>query len=241
MKPIVKRFLDFKYNNFPTSLINEGLIKSYDYDLTVKHIEKLIKKYNYSKINIESTHLGIFLTISEKISYQFWNELKNILNICGYVISYYFINDEYRLGYPDELDIFYPNLDKLQINIIKRYDVSDDSPLPEFLYHITEKKYLNKILKNGLIPKSHSKIEKHPDRVYLLNNLTGALDFKKILLKNYPDRKFQFLKINTKLINNIKLYFDPTYFSDERDYNDFSYKAYYTYDNISPLVIKPLL
>jgi hypothetical protein len=74
-----------------------------------------------------------------------------------------------------------------------------------------------------------------------MNNLDGALEFKKLLNEMYHDKILRILKINTKLINKIKLHYDPTYFVDEKEYYDDSFKAYYTYDNISPYAIEELL
>ena len=53
----------------------------------------------------------------------------------------------------------------------------------------------------------------------------------------YPEKDFVILEIDTKLLNNIKLYFDPTYFKSKIDFHKSKIKAYYTYDNISPYAI----
>jgi hypothetical protein len=37
----------------------------------------------------------------------------------------------------------------------------------KYLYHVTHKLYIDKIERNGLIPKSASKLSNHPERVYL--------------------------------------------------------------------------
>ena len=46
------------------------------------------------------------------------------------------------------------------------------------------------------------------------------------------------LKINSKLLKSIKLYYDPTFFENEKSFEESEYKAFYTYDNITPYAIE---
>lgn len=48
-----------------------------------------------------------------------------------------------------------------------KYDVQLSLSDYKYLYHVTHKLYIDKIKRNGLIPKSASKLSNHPERVYL--------------------------------------------------------------------------
>ena len=238
-----QRLIQEKIKKFPSSLINEGLISSASYDKMVQLIKNLFSVKYDKKIKIKQSHLGILLKINDDVfNKKLYEDFLSLLNVGGYVISYFYYDDIdnsiNRYPNPDEIFNF---KDVININLIKKFDILDNSSLPEFLYHITEEKYLNKILDKGLIPKSKSKIENHPERIYILNHIDGVENFMEILKNMYPYKNFTTLRINTKLINHIKLYFDPTFFIDEKDYNDKStFKAYYTYDNIPPHAIEKL-
>lgn len=233
----IENFKNFKKQNFPKNLIKEGLIKSYSYERFEKELNKLLNKYDIEPL-YEISHLGIFLTFKkDDFKYGFFKDFKMLLNIIGYLISYYYIDDKYIVGVPDEYEIFNEDYEHIEINVIKKFDLQEEY-IPEFLYHVTENKYLPKIFKNGLIPKTKNKIEKHPERIYLFNNIKGAKEFKDILKQLYDDKKFTILKIETKLLKSIKLYFDSTFFKDELSYYNYDFKAYYTYDNINSLSIQ---
>ena len=128
---------------------------------------------------------------------------------------------------------------KIEIHLIKKYDI-ETSGIPEKLYHVTEKKNIKNIFKQGLKPKNKNKIENHPERIYFLDSFQGAQDLIDIFVENGFGllKDFEIIEINSKLLKKIKLYLDPTYYQDEIDYNNSEVNAYYTYDNISPLIIK---
>lgn len=238
LNSFTQRIIEEKIISFPDSLINEGLISSTSYEKTNNILTKLFEKNN-KDVEIEYNHLGIIISAKNDVfNEKLYTEFLSILKVCGYVISYFFYNSNYILKYkryPTIIELTnFKNDDYLEINLIKRFDTSDDSPIPDKLYHITEKQNLSKILKNGLIPKSKKKIENHPDRIYILNNIDGAYNFLNLLNNMYPEKNFSIIEIDIKLINQIKLYFDPTYFKTEKLYKRSKFKAYYTYDNIPP-------
>ena len=236
MKSYIEFLKNRNINTFPTELISEGLIKSIDYDVMISKLHNIFDIN--SDIFIMNDSLGIDLCIPKKyFNKQIFNNFKNLLSISGYIVSYFILDKkEQIIRNISEYDIFQTEYKNIQIHLIKKFDINSDG-IPEKLYHVTKRKYLNKILKNGLIPKSENKIEKHPDRIYVLDSLNGAKDFKSILVNIYGDEDYIILEIETKLLNHIKLYYDPTYFQDEEDSNKHKYSAYYTYDNISPLSI----
>lgn len=64
----------------------------------------------------------------------------------------------------------------------------EDAAFPDFFYNACPKVYEEKIKKYGLFPKSHSKLTKHPERIYL----TG----EKELLRNQLGSR-AYIKINS--------------------------------------------
>lgn len=78
----------------------------------------------------------------------------------------------------------------------------------KYLYHITKSKRVDKILKFGLQPKTHSKKAYHPERVYVLSDKVPYEEIKKYKKKLEGDI---LLKIDLSKTENdkLKLYVDP--------------------------------
>ena len=224
-------------NDFPSSLINEGLIKSFDYEIMVQKLQNL---FSNKQVDISFNHMGIrIFTNRSDWNKQTWEGLESLLNVGGYVISRYFKDDILLVGKPSVIDIFKNDYRTIELVLIKKFDIENQDGLPEYLYHVTENNFLNKIRKNGLVPKSLSKMEQHPDRVYFFDKIEGAKEYERILY----DRGYKnlvILRINVKLVNEIKLYYDPTFFESIEDYEDNIFKAFYTYNNITPYSIEIL-
>jgi hypothetical protein len=54
----------------------------------------------------------------------------------------------------------------------------------------------------------------------------------------YIYKEFVILEIDTRLVKHLKLYIDPTFLIDNTDIDaPDDFRAYYTYDTISPLAI----
>lgn len=100
------------------------------------------------------------------------------------------------------------------------------SPGKKYLYHITDKKYLDKILKIGLVPKSKPKLTFHPDRIYL-----GDLEVLETIIDTYLEYVANpvLLKID---ITGLKLSRDNNATQPTDDKSEGI--AYFTSENISP-------
>lgn len=123
----------------------------------------------------------------------------------------------------------------------KKYQIplkNDGVQVPNILYHITQKCYLEKIKERGLIPKSGNKLSKHPERIYFLTSKPREDILWKIakqfFIRNdsneYVERNVMvLLTIDiSKVKKKLKFFSDPN--ADE---------CVYTYDNINPnLIIK---
>lgn len=102
--------------------------------------------------------------------------------------------------------------------------------LPKYIYHVTDKKYVDKIKKVGLVPRSKKKHSYHPDRVYFAEKLSTVSDLWKYGMNQYVPTPV-FLKINTsKLPSNFRYFEDPQL--PKR------VKGFFTHQNIPPDAIK---
>jgi hypothetical protein len=114
---------------------------------------------------------------------------------------------------------------EIWLNIEAKFDI--DSETPKVLYHVTDKKHLNKILRIGLVPKSKSKKAYHPDRIYFVSDLRDARDLMDELY-SLPNNKNEYLILKITGENlNIKSYQDP----------NFQGFGFYTLENIPPQFI----
>jgi hypothetical protein len=213
------------------SFINEGLIMTHDINTSNNIISKYLSTYKIKyKIEIDNELSNIYiifnnLFLNKNISdYEaFFNKLNKIIKNLGYFISSYIINKSEAVLFNEDksfIDIINDSPYILLLTIEAKFTTPT-----HILYHVTLKSKLNKIFKNGLIPKTIDKKSWHPERVYLCKDIKTAehiiynfINYDKTL--NIKD--FVILKINN--IGNIKIFPDP---------ND-TPGGYYTYDNISP-------
>lgn len=236
--------------------LNEGLIQTHDINKSFKILsnsnfwilDSSTVKYNKIYLNIskvDNTNNNINII-------EFTNLLSTITNL-GYFISKLKIKtdklsrtvswNEFKNMYYSEswFNIF----NELHLVIEPKYDILVDN-IPNKLYHLTYDIYKNKIIKNGLIPKSKNVKSYHLDRVYFSDSIDGVNNFyknkKDFYNFNYDKNKtlkisknkFKSLSdLNTILLEidttdlNIKLYKDP-------NFNN----GYYTTDNIDSKFIK---
>lgn len=103
----------------------------------------------------------------------------------------------------------------------KKYD--EVVTTPKLVYHITDKKYLDKIKSIGLTPKTKSKLASHPERIYVSLNKDEALGLWKKMKVFIPKEQGILLTIDTNKLDNV-FYNDPNFMN----------RGVYTYNNISP-------
>jgi hypothetical protein len=159
----------------------------------------------------------------------------HLINTNGLPISKRYDESELKL----KQDI----ISEVKIDFNSKFDEIETNS-PSKLYHLSIQEYENRILKNGLFPKSKSKISSHTERVYLCKSTQdcGSLipqmklhysEEKDINLYTLGNKKW---RKNTKWIiyeidnsgkNKIVLYKDPGYIN-----------GYYTLDNINPEFIE---
>ena len=212
--------------------LNEGLIKTYDIDLTIFKMEMLLSKLNISFDIIKNQNN----TISIKLDNYF--NLKeggldyinnNLINIFGWFPSFIKSTSKngmkINIGYDKKwLDDKQPILNRVELIYESKFDISNK--IPKNLYHLSSMEYKEKILSKGLIPKNKNKIGTHDKRIYVCKepkycyDLIENFKFINYDIKNM-DKRWVIFKIKTNDLD-IKLYNDPNYID----------KGYYLIDNI---------
>jgi hypothetical protein len=217
-------------------------------------------------INIEKTYKSVFnelsllnynfdLTIDENKLKLIYNPIKTTKDIYCTELDYIcnlFID---RFGwFPSTMQLvnlkdkkyvnkFNKEFLKQSYNIVKeitiifepKFDV--EIKLPDKLYHLSIQQFNKNIIKNGISPKSKSKISNHLDRIYVCSKVDKCYNLINSMKREYQLNKFYNSKykindkwiiyeINTKNLD-IKIYKDPNYDG-----------GYYLVDNISPNRIK---
>ena len=162
--------------------LNEGLIETYDIDKTIQDIKNIISTYNLSYSIIKLNNNTFKLNISEynKIPhlkeiieylidsifnlYGWFPSTLEITNIFGFTNNIKF-NKDYLLN-PSN------NLTDIIITFESKFD-KVDKHIPKKLYHLSIQHYENDTLKNGLVPKSKSKLTSHDydGRIYLCKSV----------------------------------------------------------------------
>ena len=254
--------LNYTFNN---NLINEAILYAYPKNFIKNRILNIFKNYSdnvklINKISDETEFSFVINVLLKRFTIRTIKyELNDILKKCQWKIRIIRINNldskynafsnydnfiEYvtnkKFDYIDVTIEFVPN--KIIYDVYKNNEnsVSLDVYKYDYIYHLTDKKYVNKILKNGLIPKSGNKLGYNPEVIHLLKYLTDPGVICKIVevdgeykLKVDPKLKLEnpvLLKINADMLKNTNVVFlnDPGCKTDN---------AIITYNQITPLAI----
>lgn len=197
--------------------LKEGLTKTTNRGKTVNII---IRKF--PNLQIKSFEKDNTFSI-KGISQEELPTLLKLTNNLGWFPSW--IDSPFYVGkYSKDIDINYTS----NIRFEAKYDEKVEN-MPKILFHITSPLNTSKILKKGLSPKSRSKAAYHPERVYLLTDLSQGKDLADKFYQKTGENIWDLLKINTSKIpgDYLKLYKDPNY-----DY------GFYTLNNIPPQAIE---
>jgi hypothetical protein len=227
-------------------LIKEGLIRTWN----------IYKYENNLRMELFNIGLNFDLNIIDKFTYEIllydinWLNDENVLkeffainiNTLGYYPSFFFtiLKNGMQKSFKYDRKIFNDNLkianiDKMKIIFNSKYEdgyYTNDLIVPDKLYHVSPTINRNKILTNGLYPKTNMRKENHPERIYFAYNYDDCdklIDNFKIndIINNKINTKYDLYEINSKELNII-IHTDPNFFD----------KGCYTYDNINPNKIK---
>ena len=206
-----------KYIKLFENFLNEGLIKSVDIETCISILEKNL--INVKKIQANSYNSNLIIIEFTKPT-LIKDIIKLINNLGYYILQIRNVNNK-------ETEKFNDNDLIITAQIGAKYP--KEEYLSEYLYHITRKDNLEKILKIGLVPKSKEKIVKHPDRIYFFKEEEVAIYFVDELYLD-PENAV-ILKIDTKGLN-IKIYQDPEISDSDGGYAGDA--GYFTTSNIPP-------
>lgn len=204
--------------------LTEGLFRSYDESFVERYLTKKLNFTNdknkfskgeaegffFSEEDINDTKDNINILIP--VSYPFIEDLSKIMNACGYILSYketimegIILKLEYEKKFQEEIR-----------GLVGKY---------KYIYHLTPSVYVNKIMKQGLVPKNSNKYLSYPPRIYfildkqtinykMLANMLYNAEYSysnekdKENISQYKD-EYTLLRCDTsKLIGKVKFYID---------------------------------
>lgn len=205
------------YNEY----LYESLLRSYNLD---KFIDKLRKIFSIQQEQVFSKwSVGVLIGNGFDKNNPRFISLCNLYNV--------FISEE-KKPYPD-LDLTWVVFDQT-----KPDNVTDDIYREnEFLYHITNHVVVDKILKYGLQPKSHSKKSYHPERIYLFTSYTPINVLKNMMNQLNGDTllKINIQKFKREYKQKLNFYIDPSFPVENNEYI-----AVFTENTIYPTVIEEI-
>ena len=161
--------------------INEGLIKTFDIKKTVTDINTLLNRYNlnFSTEIIDNIFMVIINDFDKITNLDDILEilLSTTFNLYGWFpstmrMTNFFLNEKTMKFRKEELLRPINNLVKVIITFESKFDEIVNN-IPDKLYHLTIQQYENDIIKNGLLPKSKSKLTAHDydGRIYLCDSI----------------------------------------------------------------------
>lgn len=186
-------------------VLEKGLIKTHQIDKSTDVIKR-----RFPKLLVEIEKDGEIYVEGEM------DEIRNYIPLfsnLGYLISLYTIDGvNWIKDYTDDTK-------PVALYLEPKYD--SKVSIPKKLYHASPIRFKDKILKIGFIPKTGNKNSKHPDRIYLTDNLETSIRFGENIKKE-QHCGYCIYEINGDCINNL--------------YSDINLRngGYYTSENISP-------
>jgi hypothetical protein len=214
------------------NLLKEGLIKTYNINRYKSNLEIELNSLNLNyNINIISKFIfELELFNVDKLSND---TIKWIIELCqnkmGYFTSYIWIENNFGLNSFKFDEKYLSNKYKyLKIRFEAKYEdglYKNNLDVPEFAYHLSIQSKKDKILNNGLYPKSYNRKTKHPDRIYLFYSLDNLDEILKSLKQNdiMNNKQHDYVLFKVKLNSDIIIHTDPNYD-----------KGFFIYDNIPP-------
>ena len=208
--------------------VNEGLIQTYDAnkvkDIVCRKFNLVPQQFHIEPITDNGTTVNLIaILLNSRISKSEIGDIINLMRTCGYFeYSKPFINGPFITYF------FEPHYSKdITSEIKQKY---------QYLYHAAPSIYVQKILKNGLVPRHRNTLFFYPSRVYCMrgNNLSSE---QIGIIKNvqaqrgtntlHDDNRYTILIIDVSEIpDNVKFFVDPN-----------AKNAILTHNNIPPRAI----
>lgn len=208
MNRMLKGYKD-KNDPLTKSLIKGGI----DIDKTISDLEKQISEFNYGDISIFTDFNNKELSLG----------LISLINSMGYFISVVNLKPGEKLTNKNDIQKTLISSDRISIMIEPNYDEKVKFE-GEYLYHTTDSKNLDKIMKYGLIPKTKNTRSFYPERIYLSPNEEWMSSIRQELV---GDKGGEYVNLRIENFKGLSLY------------KDLRFKGgFFTYDNIPPKYIK---
>lgn len=221
------------YNDDAFSLcLSEGLIKTYPIDKTIQYVKKYLPIGRNLIFKSVSNNIERIIVIVANIGENI-NEVIHALNVCGYYLVYPKGNYLQKLKKNEVVRLqFEPKFTENKSKEILTFG--------DYAYHWTQPKYMNKINRIGLIPKSTNNTFDYPERIHLVKQTATQNEILKLgrllaisinadkVIDNIPfEQELILLKVDLKKIRKGTAFFDdPSYLY-----------GIYTMDNIPPEAI----
>jgi len=237
-----------KYDFITTysSFVKNETLKSYDIVITKEKIDTELSLMNYNfdlnkNDGVLELKLNSFFSVDLlKIKFDHINSL--FIDRFGWFPSMMVLENRHgkknKLSYNQEY--LFSNQKYLEtITIIFEPKSDKIENHKNIMYHLSIQEYVENVIKNGLVPKSKSKLSKHLDRIYLCDDISNCyklipkmkVDYmmkKSKNLKNEINDKYIIYEVNLKDLD-IDVHNDPNYIH-----------GFFVVDNINPkrLIIK---
>jgi hypothetical protein len=132
----------------------------------------------YRSFDDWETFKSIFLCLikNHKKDIEIYHKLFNLLNVCGYYISFYKIDDEHKKNSELTKFDYFSNYDNIYICFNKKFDFVDCG-IKKRLYHLTDNEKFKNIEKYGIKVKIGKDIDNHPERIYVFDSIEPVYDF----------------------------------------------------------------
>jgi len=190
--------------------LDEGLTKSYPPGIFKRYLNMWVLSDPDRAVIDEDVKTCVVVNFSlPKSAHFFEHLLVGCINLHGYVPSAWSTPtidfEGHAWSSTSVSDIMDISGKSAAIVFEPKFDIELNN-IPDEAYHATFSKFLPKILKIGLVPKSKSKRTGHPDRVYFSMSLEAA---KNIARQIGADT---ILKVKLNGIRGLRLFSDPNYF-----------------------------
>lgn len=220
--------LRFSNPNLFKNELKEGLIQTYDInkvkDIVCRKFNLNPDQFSVDSVTENGTTINLVsIVLDSKVSKNEIGDIINLMRTCGY-----FEYQEHRNYGAFKIYVFEPRYSE---------DVTDKVRQKyHYLFHATPTIYVQKILKNGLVPRHRNTLFLYPSRVYCMagNNLSREQIYTIKNIKAERGQKrlhdsnhYTILKIDiSEIPDNVKFFADPM----EKD-------SIYTHNNIPPQAI----
>ncbi len=201
-----------------------------EYKSPSKSLKKLLKKYHKSAHKIMNQYeedlknfkYGDIFIFADKNTPEITKKLLHLIDTMGYFVAT--VHGKWGDDGPKNLSVEeIKDQNEISISIEPKYD-SEVNFQEEYVYHTTDKKNLEKIMRIGLIPKTKNTRSFYPERIYLSPDIRYNNSIKNQL---GIDKSGEYVDLKIKKFPGLKLYKDVRFKG-----------GFYTYTNIPPKYIE---